>query len=60
MPILAYRNPWEFVAERFHCQEAYLRVLNDKVPAIPVIGTEFQVPNVVPFEIEKAFDGLKG
>ena len=55
-PMLAYRTPWEFVAERFHCQESYLRTLNDKLPAMPAIGTEFRVPNVVPFEIEKAFD----
>ena len=54
--MLAYRTPWEFVAERFHCQESYLRTLNDKLPAMPGIGTEFRVPNVVPFEIEKAFD----
>ncbi|HEY1476208.1 MAG TPA: LysM peptidoglycan-binding domain-containing protein [Chthoniobacterales bacterium] len=56
MSMLAYRNPWEFVAERFHCQESYLRTLNDKLPARPGIGTEFRVPNVIPFEIEKAFD----
>ena len=24
----AYRTPWEFVAERFHCDEAFLRRLN--------------------------------
>ena len=54
--MLAYRTPWEFVAERFHCQESYLRILNDKLPAMPAIGAEFRVPNVVPFEIEKAFD----
>jgi lipoprotein-anchoring transpeptidase ErfK/SrfK len=56
VPMLAYRTPWEFVAERFHCQESYLRALNDKLPVTPPIGTEFRVPNVVPFEIEKAFD----
>jgi lipoprotein-anchoring transpeptidase ErfK/SrfK len=56
MSVLAYRTPWEFVAERFHCQEAYLHTLNDKLPAIPKVGTEFRVPNVVPFEIEKALD----
>jgi LysM repeat protein len=56
MSTLVYRNPWEFVAERFHCQESYLHTLNDKLPAIPAIGAEFQVPNVIPFEIEKAFD----
>ena len=54
--MLAYRTPWEFVAERFHCSESYLRTLNDKLPAIPASGTEFLVPNVIPFEIEKAFD----
>jgi LysM repeat protein/lipoprotein-anchoring transpeptidase ErfK/SrfK len=54
--ILAYRSPWEFVAERFHCQEAYLHSLNNKLPTTPGIGADFQVPNVVPFEIEKAFD----
>ena len=56
MSTLVYRNPWEFVAERFHCQESYLHTLNDKLPAIPAIGAEFRVPNVIPFEIEKAFD----
>ena len=54
--MLAYRTPWEFVAERFHCNESYLRSLNDKLPALPGIGTEFRVPNVIPFEIERAFD----
>jgi LysM domain-containing protein len=54
--MLAYRSPWEFVAERFHCQESYLLILNDKLPAVPAIGTEFKVPNVIPFEIERAFD----
>jgi hypothetical protein len=54
---LVYRTPWEFVAERFHCQESYLHILNDKLPAQPGIGAEFQVPNVIPFEIEKVFDG---
>jgi LysM repeat protein len=56
MPMLPYRTPWEFVAERFHCQEKYLHILNPKLPATPVAGSEFQVPNVIPFEIEKAFD----
>jgi LysM repeat protein len=56
MSMLAYRTPWEFVAERFHCQESYLHTLNDKIPATPAIGAEFRVPNVVPFEIEKALD----
>jgi LysM repeat protein len=56
MSMLAYRTPWEFVAERFHCQENYLRILNDKLPAAPGVSAEFRVPNVVPFEIEKALD----
>jgi hypothetical protein len=54
---LVYRTPWEFVAERFHCQESYLHILNEKLPAQPGVGAEFQVPNVIPFEIERAFDG---
>lgn len=56
MPMLAYRTPWEFVAERFHCRESYLRALNPKLPAQPVSGADFIVPNVIPFEIEKALD----
>jgi lipoprotein-anchoring transpeptidase ErfK/SrfK len=55
-PMLVYRTSWEFVAERFHCQEAYLQRLNAKLPAMPGIGAEFLVPNVIPFEIEKALD----
>jgi LysM repeat protein/lipoprotein-anchoring transpeptidase ErfK/SrfK len=53
-PMLAYRSPWEFIAERFHCSEPYLRGLNRDLPAVPGIGAEFRVPNVIPFEIEKA------
>ena len=56
MPMLPYRTPWEFVAERFHCRETYLHTLNPKLSATPGAGSEFQVPNVIPFEIEKAFD----
>ena len=54
--MLAYRSPWEFVAERFHCSEAYLRALNSGLPAVPGIGAQFRVPNVIPFEIEKALE----
>ena len=54
--MLAYRSPWEFVAERFHCSEAYLRALNSSLPAVPGIGAQFRVPNVIPFEIEKALE----
>ena len=50
---LAYRSPWEFVAERFHCDEAFLRKLNPSLGAQPPAGSRFRVPNVQPFEIEK-------
>lgn len=53
---LGYRSAWEFVAERFHCDESFLREKNAKVAANPSVGTVFQVPNVIPFEIEKAFE----
>lgn len=53
---LAYLTPWEFVAERFHCAERLLRTLNYELEGIPQAGTEFKVPNVIPFEIEKAFE----
>jgi LysM repeat protein len=52
--MLAYRTPWEFVAERFHCDESYLRHLNAQLRDVPAIGTELQVPNVIPFAIERA------
>ena len=51
-PLLAYRSPWEFVAERFHCDEKFLRKLNPKLGANPPAGSVFRVPNVSPFEIE--------
>ena len=54
--MMAYLTPWEFVAERFHCQESYLRALNNNLPTVPAIGAEFRVPNVIPFEIEKALE----
>jgi LysM repeat protein len=49
---LAYRSPWEFVAERFHCDEDFLHRLNPSLGAQPPAGVSFRVPNVVPFEIE--------
>jgi LysM repeat protein len=52
--MLAYHSPWEFVAERFHCDEKLLKSLNPGIKPFPPAGTEFQVPNVVPFEIERA------
>jgi LysM repeat protein len=54
---LGYRTPWEFVAERFHCDEAFLRRLNPNIKIAPDAETVFKVPNVTPFEIEKCFDG---
>ena len=53
---LGYKDAWEFVAERFHCDEAFLRYLNPLVKGTPGVGTGFQVPDVIPFEIEKALD----
>lgn len=53
---LGYTSVWEFVAERFHCDEAFLRRLNSSIDETPSVGTSFQVPNVIPFEIEKALD----
>jgi len=50
---LAYRSPWEFVAERFHCDDAFLRKLNPSLGTQPAAGSRFRVPNVQPFEIEK-------
>jgi LysM repeat protein/lipoprotein-anchoring transpeptidase ErfK/SrfK len=53
---LGYTSAWEFVAERFHCDEAFLRHINPQLKEASIVGTEFQVPNVIPFEIEKALD----
>ena len=53
---LGYASPWEFVAERFHCDEAFLHRINPQLKDAPAVGTEFQVPDVIPFEIEKALD----
>ena len=53
---LGYTNAWEFVAERFHCDEAFLHRINPALKEVPAVGTEFQVPHVIAFEIEKALD----
>jgi LysM repeat protein len=53
-PLLAYRSPWEFVAERFHCDASYLRSLNPQISGVPAPGAELRVPNVVPFLIDRA------
>lgn len=49
---LAYRSGWEFVAERFHASEAFLRRINPSIKSPNTPGTTFLVPNVEPFEIE--------
>lgn len=53
---LAYRSGWEFVAERFHASEAFLRRINPSVKSPNTPGTVFLVPNVIPFEIENALN----
>lgn len=53
-PMLAYRGPWEFVAERFHCDEVFLRSINPEIQTVPQAGTTFRVPRVMPFAIEGA------
>lgn len=52
-PLLTYHSPWEFVAERFHCDESLLRSLNPTLPAQPPAGTKFRVPNVEAYLIEE-------
>ena len=53
---LGYASAWEFVAERFHCDEEFLRRINPSLKDTPAVGAEFQVPNVIAFEIETALD----
>jgi LysM repeat protein/lipoprotein-anchoring transpeptidase ErfK/SrfK len=53
---LAYRSGWEFVAERFHAAESFLRHINPGVRNPDLPGAVFLVPNVLPFEIEKSQD----
>lgn len=54
-PMLTYRTPWEFVAERFHCNEAYLRRLNVRIKDVPAAGDELRVPKVAPFDVARPF-----
>ncbi|HSJ01148.1 MAG TPA: hypothetical protein VK956_01790, partial [Verrucomicrobium sp.] len=56
-PVLVYRSAWEFLAERFHCDETFLRRQNPKIKGEPVAGANIRVPNVFPFEIEHALEG---
>lgn len=55
-PFMAYHSGWEFVAEKFHAAESFLRHINPGVKNPNTPGAIFLVPNVQPFEIEKAFD----
>lgn len=50
----AYHSGWEFVSERFHASEAFLRRINPHIKSPNTPGTTFLVPNVIPFEIENA------
>ncbi len=52
-PLLTYHTAWEFVAERFHCDEAFLRSINPTLPPQPPAGTKFRVPNVEAYLIEE-------
>ncbi len=53
---LGYTSAWEFVAERFHCDEAFLHQINQQVKGTPGVGTEFLVPDVIPLEIDKVLE----
>ncbi|WP_395750882.1 LysM peptidoglycan-binding domain-containing protein [Prosthecobacter sp.] len=53
---MAYHSTWEFVAERFHAAESFLRHINPGLKNPNVPGAIFLVPNVLPFEIEKALE----
>lgn len=54
VPFLPYRSAWEFVAERYHCSESFLRRINQGLKAPVTAGALFIVPNVLPFELETA------
>ncbi len=53
---MPYATSWEFLAERFHCDESFLKSLNPKLTTPPASGAFLKVPNVVPFEIEHCLD----
>jgi len=56
LKFLPYTSLLEFVAERFHSSEDYIRKLNknrDLDCENLEVGDELKVPNVLPFEIEK-------
>ena len=48
-----YRSPLDFLAERFHSDQNFIRKLNPKIKFDQLKpGTVVQVPNVPPFQIE--------
>jgi len=48
-----YRSVLEFVAERFHSDEKFIRKINPNIEwATITIDTEVKVPNITPFQIE--------
>ncbi len=51
---LSYRTPLEFIAERFHSDEKFIKVLNPEVENWYSLkpGHQVRVPNVSPFKIE--------
>lgn len=50
---MSYRRMGEFLAERYHCDEDYLRSLNASTPLEQLQpGDSLLVPNVTPFRIE--------
>ena len=69
VPYLSYRTPLEFVAERFHTDEKFLKEINPSTNWTSIApGDAIVVPNVTPFRIEdvegsrsfKRTDGLSG
>jgi lipoprotein-anchoring transpeptidase ErfK/SrfK len=48
-----YRSPLDFIAERFHSDQNFIRTLNPRIKFDHLKpGTVVQVPNVQPFQIE--------
>ena len=48
-----YRSVLEFVAERFHSDEKFIKKINPNIEwATITTGTEVKVPNITPFQIE--------
>jgi len=53
---MLYQDLWELVAEKFHCDQKFLRDLNPSLTdATAKPGAAFRVPNVKPFEIAEVY-----